>query len=225
MNNFIIRKGNFFDSISITNLLIFVNVFVFIFVYLLSLYNSLTLDFIVLNPKNFLEGFYIWTLISSMFMHGGFGHLFVNMLSLAFIGNFVEKIIGRKRFLSIYLISGIFAGLFFVGLSFFFGSSNFLGTGYNIAAVGASGALFGIAGVMMILTPNLPVYAMFIPIPIKSKFAIPGLLVLIALISLFSGWPIGNSAHLGGLIAGIIYGVYLKNKYKRKAKAISIYFQ
>jgi uncharacterized protein len=220
-----IRRKGFLDNISITHLLIISNIFVFIVVLSLSSFNPSVFSFIALNPTTLINDFYLWTIISSMFMHASISHLFVNMLSLLFIGGFIEKIVGRKRFFSIYMISGIAGGLLFVVLSLLFGSSNLFGTGANVAAVGASGALFGIAGLMMILTPNLPVYMMFIPIPVKSKYAIPGLLVVIALISVFGGWPVGNSAHFGGLIAGIIYGLYLKNRYKNKVRAISLYFR
>ena len=71
------------------------------------------------------------------------------------------------------------------------------------------------------LTPNLPLYVMFIPIPIKAKYAIPGLLVLLWLISIAGDVPIGNTAHFGGLIAGIAYGIYLKKKYGKKTRYIS----
>jgi membrane associated rhomboid family serine protease len=92
-------------------------------------------------------------------------------------------------------------------------------------AVGASGALFGIAGLMVILTPNMPLYLMFIPIPIKAKYAIPGMLAVLWLISVTAGVPIGNTAHLGGLLAGVVYGIYLKNKYRRKTEYISRSFR
>lgn len=157
-------------------------------------------------------------------MHAGFFHLFVNMFSLLFVGNLVEKLIGRKRYFWFYIISGLFAGLFFAGIEFFFQSNP------DVAAVGASGALFGIIGLLMVLTPNLPVYVMFIPIPIKIKYAAPGILIVLWLISisptLFGGQQIliGNTAHLGGLILGIAYGIYLRNKYKNKARMISKYF-
>ncbi len=219
------HRRSLLSRLSMTNYLIIINVIVFIIAYIIISSSPDILNYIALSPKNFVENYYFWTIITSMFMHGGIAHLFVNMMSMFFIGNFIEKIIGRKRFIWFYLISGIFAGLLFVGASFLLPDSLILGTGYNISAVGASGALFGIAGLMMLLTPNLPVYAMFIPIPIKSKYAIPGLLIVIALISTASGWPVGNIAHLGGLIAGIVYGIYLKNKYKRKAMAISMYFK
>ena len=111
------------------------------------------------------------------------------------------------------------AGIFFVIFSYLFFPADL-----GAFAVGASGALFGIAGLMAILTPNLPLYVMFIPIPIKAKYAIPGLLVVLWLISTAGNVPIGNTAHLGGLLAGLAYGIYLKNKYKRKTSYISRIF-
>ena len=75
------------------------------------------LRYVALSPDLFVQGF-IWTLLTSMFIHGGFAHLFVNMISMFFIGGLVEKLIGRKRFLWFYLGSGLIAGLFFVGFAF-----------------------------------------------------------------------------------------------------------
>ncbi len=76
----------------------------------------------------------------------------------------------------------------------------------------------------MLLTPNLPVYVMFIPIPIKMKYAAPGLLFILWLISVTGGVPIGNTAHLGGLIAGLVYGIYLRNKFPNKINMIGRHF-
>ena len=151
-------------------------------------------------------------------MHGGIFHLFVNMLSLFFIGSLVEKILGQKRYLWFYLISGLFAGLFFVL------SSLVLASDFSAYAVGASGALFGLVGLLVLLTPNLPVYIMFIPIPIKMKYAAPGLLVVLWIISATTNVGIGNTAHLGGLIAGLTYGLYLRKRYPNKVRAIQRHF-
>ena len=76
----------------------------------------------------------------------------------------------------------------------------------------------------MLLTPNLPVYVMLIPIPIKMKYAAPGILVVLWFISAAGDVPIGNTAHLGGLLTGLAYGTYLKKKYKRKTEYISRHF-
>lgn len=212
------RKKSFFSSISINTVLILINVLCFIaFILLISL-EIISIDFIAIKPLNILGGKYIWTFLTSMFMHAGFFHLFVNMLSLFFIGSLVERLLGPKRYLGFYLISGLFAGLFFVLSGFVFPAD------LNTFAVGASGALFGLIGLLVLLTPNLPVYVMFIPIPIKMKYAAPGILVLLWLISIAGNVPIGNTAHLGGLIAGLAYGLFLRNKYKNKTRSISRHF-
>jgi membrane associated rhomboid family serine protease len=177
-----------------------------------------SIDSVAIKPSNIFAGKYLWTFFTSMFMHAGFFHLFANMFSLFFIGGLVQKILGPKRFLYFYLISGLFAGLLFVLSGWIFPAD------METYAVGASGALFGLVGFLMIVTPNLPVYVMLIPIPIKMKYAAPGILVVLWLISIAGNVPIGNMAHLGGLVAGVVYGVYLRNKYKNKTRMISRHF-
>jgi len=211
------RKKRLFNT-NITFLLIIINIICFILFSILIYLNNNFLDYIALKPANIINNLYLWTFITSMFMHGGFFHLFANMLSLMFIGNFVERLLGKKRFFYFYLLSGIFAGIFFVLSGFLFSSD------FNAYAVGASGALFGLVGLLMIITPNLPVYIMFIPIPVKMKYAAPGMLILLWLISLLGNIPIGNTAHLGGFVAGLIYGFYLKKKYKNKTMYIKKMF-
>ena len=211
------KKKNLFGSLNITIILILINIIAFIFFTILIGLN-VPLHYIAIKPSNILQGKYLWTFITSMFMHGSFFHIFANMFSLLFIGSLVEKILGRKRYFYFYMISGLFAGVFFVFLSLIFTAD------FNTFAVGASGALFGLVGLLVLLTPNLPVFIMFIPIPIKMKYAGPGILIILWLISIAGNVPIGNTAHFGGLIAGIVYGLYLKNKYKRKTKYINKYF-
>ncbi len=208
------KRRNIFDTLSVNTTLIIVNVLAFIVFTILISTGILSIEDIAINPANILAGKYLWTFITSMFMHGGFFHLFVNMVSLLFIGNLLEKLIGRKRYFWFYLLSGIFAGLLFVLSALVFPS------GMGAYAVGASGAIFGLIGILVLLTPNLPVYVFFIPIPIKMKYAAPGILVLLWIISIAGNVPIGNMAHLGGLIAGLVYGLYLRKKYKRKTQMI-----
>lgn len=208
-----------FNGLSINLIFIILNVAFYLILLILGFFSNSNCDlticrYIALKPSNILNYQYIWTFLTSMFMHGSFFHLFANMLSLLFLGSFIEKIIGRKRYFWFYLISGLLSGIFFVLLSFVFKAD------INTFAVGASGAIFGIAGLMMILTPNLPLYVMFIPIPIKAKYAIPGLLVVLWLISITGGVPIGNTAHLGGLIAGLAYGFYLRHKFPNKTRML-----
>ncbi|MFH1585475.1 MAG: rhomboid family intramembrane serine protease [archaeon] len=219
------KRRSFFSGLSVNTTLILVNLVFFILMLILGFFPPIEGDcsdticeYIALKPLNIFQGQYIWTFITSMFMHGGLGHIFVNMLSLFFVGSLVERILGPKRYLWFYLISGLFAGLFFVLMSLIWQAD------INSFAVGASGALFGLIGLLVLLTPNLPVYVMFVPIPIKMKYAGPGILLVLWLISSLANIRIGNTAHLGGLIAGLVYGIYLKNKYKNKTKYISRMF-
>ncbi len=216
------------SGLSINTILILINVILFFVFGLLIKFNVLTIDSIAIKPSNILQGKYLWTFLTSMFMHAGFFHIFVNMFSLFFVGALLQKILGQKRYLYFYLIAGIFAGVFFVALTFLtkdFSWADSLVGSVDSLAVGASGALFGLIGLMMFLTPNLPVYIMFIPIPIKIKYAAPGMLVLLWFISAAGNIPIGNTAHLGGLIAGLVYGIYLRNRYKNKVRAINKQFR
>jgi len=211
-------RGKFFSYLSLNTWLIIVNVFVFIVFTILMSTEILSIDAVAIKPSNILQGKYLWTFITSMFMHGGFFHLFVNMLSLMFVGSLAERLIGRKRYFWFYIFAGIFAGLLFVLSAVIFPQD------INTYAVGASGALFGVVGLLMLLTPNLPVYIMFIPIPVKLKYAAPGILILLWIISIAGNVPIGNMAHLGGLLAGIFYGIFLRKKYRRKTNYIRKYF-
>ena len=211
------RKKSFLKNLSVNTWIILINVILF---FVLRTFFSIDFigQFIALDPCYILKGKYFWTFLTSMFMHRNFFHLLVNMLSLFFVGTFIQRILGSKRYLGFYLISGIFAGLFFVLFSLIFPAD------FNAYAVGASGALFGLIGLLMLLTPNLPVYIMFIPIPIKIKYAAPGILILLWIISITANVGIGNTAHLGGLICGLVYGIYLRKKYKNKIKMISRQF-
>ncbi|MBT6690312.1 rhomboid family intramembrane serine protease [archaeon] len=213
------RRGGFDSNLSYTSALIAANVAVFIGVLILMGFfgDDLIVSWIALMPAMILEGRGVWTFLTSMFMHAGIGHLFVNMVSLMFIGSFVEKLIGKKRFISLYFIGGLFAGLFFVLIALATGSD------LNVYAVGASGAIFALGGLLAVLTPRLPVLVFFV-IPMPMWAAMGFLMFGLWALSLGLGLPIGNTAHLGGLIVGLGYGFYLKRRFPRKTAMISKYF-
>ncbi len=213
-----IQKKRGLFNFNVNLLLIVINVIFFILFSILIYANADFLNYIALKPSNIINNFYIWTFLTSMFMHAGFFHIFANMLSLLFVGSFVERILGKKRYLAFYLLAGLFAGIFFVLASLVLPSD------FNTYAVGASGAIFGLIGLLMVLTPNLPVYIMFIPIPVKMKYAAPAMLIVLWFISILGNVPVGNTAHLGGFIIGLIYGLYLRKRYKNKTKYLSKLF-
>ena len=218
-----LRRGIFsllLSNISITAWLILINVLFFIIFYFLYLIDPVYMDYVALKPSFILQGKYLWTFLTSMFMHAGPLHLFVNMFVLLSLGSFCEKIIGKKRYLLFYLISGLLAGLAFFIFAVFFGNSE-LGAkifgSADISAVGASGAIFAIAGLFVILTPKLKFSIIFLPFfSLPAYIMIPLVLFATWIVSAGTGFPIGNTAHFGGFLAGIIYGVYLRNRYKKK---------
>ncbi|MDO8517005.1 MAG: rhomboid family intramembrane serine protease [Nanoarchaeota archaeon] len=263
-----------------TNKLILANVIIFILFLILSAIfgQENIIPLVAMQPAAFFAGQNLWTLVTSMFMHAGFAHLFFNMFSLMFIGNFVEKLIGKRRFLIFYLISGIFAGLVFVLSAGLFGGSILGGKIFGMPlnyGVGASGAIFGLVGLLAVLTPRNHVYLILGPliaivlqailenfitnaslmsiisliiniyfifsvfaiisfnsriqkysVPVNMPFWMLPIIAIVPLIiiGLFVTLPIGNMAHIGGLIAGLIYGFYLKYKYPKKTSMISRHF-
>jgi len=144
-----------------------------------------------------------WILITHMFLHADGLHILFNMMFLFFFGPELERRVGGKRFLLIYFGSGLVAAL---GYSFW----TLFVIGTNGSAVGASGALFGIFACLAILAPDIVVYVYFIPMKITYALIFFALLDLLFIGS--SGDLIARSAHLSGVVAGLVIGKYLKKK-------------
>jgi len=185
------------------------------------------IDYLALKPSNILQGKYLWTLVTHIFVHGGFFHLLINMFVLFSLGVLCERIIGQKRFLWFYILSGIFAGLLSVVMAGFFGTGfgeRLFGSA-DLFMVGASGAIFAIAGLFVVLLPRIKFMIIFLPFfSLPAYVMVPLVLLLTWVASVAAGLPIGNVAHFGGFIAGLVYGFYLRFKYKRKIKVLQRYF-
>jgi len=215
-------------NLSITNIIILVNISFFVLSTILLAVNSDFVKYIAIQPNSVMHGQYLWTIITSIFVHGGFFHLFVNMFVLFTMGSLCERIIGRKRFFLFYMLSGIIAGLLFVILAYYFGNS---GIGLKIFggpmdyAVGASGAIFGIAALFMVLIPKMRFSIIFLPFfSLPGYIMIPFVLFATWVISSSANFGIGNTAHLGGFLCGIFYGFYLRYKYPKKINALGRHF-
>jgi Uncharacterized membrane protein (homolog of Drosophila rhomboid) len=98
-----------------------------------------------------------------MFAHGGFGHIFFNMLAFASFAPILESYWGDKKFLTFYLATGIGAGLIYAIVNYFF----FPGMAGSM--LGASGALYGILMAFGMVFPNLEITLLFPPIPDQGK--------------------------------------------------------
>lgn len=143
----------------------------------------------------------IYRLLTCAFLHVGLIHLVVNMYSLRVIGPSVESLIGKGKFVFIYLISAISASL----MSLVFADS-------NIVSVGASGAIFGLMGALLYFGYH---YRLYLNDAIKTQI-IP--VILFNLIIGFMMPGIDNGAHIGGLIGGYLatMAIGIKNKSEKK---------
>ena len=145
------------------------------------------------------------TLITSMFMHGGFAHIFGNMLFLMIFGDNIENRLGHLRYLLFYLICGIIASLAHVFVSVSSGSSTL------IPSLGASGAISGVLGGYLLLFPKRRVrvvmFYQLMEVPAIVAIGIWFAFQLISGIGILGGTEGGGvayGAHIGGFIAGLL---------------------
>lgn len=140
------------------------------------------------------SGFQLWQLVSYMFLHGGFMHLFFNMFALWMFGRQIEYDLGTKRFIVYYFACGIGAGVINLIVNSLMGTPGL--------TVGASGAVFGILLAFGMLHPNDRIMLLIPPIPIKAKWFV----IIYGGIELLEGVRaadnVAHFAHLGGMIFG-----------------------
>ncbi len=193
--------------------LIIINVIVHLCVYYLpsgTFLPDMKLYFMLDSPR-----FQPYQLVTHMFSHApGFRHLGFNMLSLFFLGPMVERFVGPKRFLTLYLLSGLGAIIAHEGINFM----TYLQSDSELTAftpiLGASGAVYGVVVAFAVLFPNQRLMLLFPPIPIKAKYLAMALIAF----DVFQGVRgadsgIAHFAHIGGAVAGAILAW---NWYKRR---------
>ena len=184
--------------------------------------------------------FRIYQLVTYMFMHGNFGHLFFNMFALWMFGNTLENIWGSKRFLLFYMVCGIGAGLCqelvqYIQYTTTLADYATVNTGSQIipmstylnmmTTVGASGAIYGLLLAFGMMFPDSRIYLYFF-IPIKAKWFVIGYAVIELLMGLGGTDNVAHFAHLGGMLFGLLLILYWRknpagpNKNFRKWKDI-----
>jgi membrane associated rhomboid family serine protease len=217
-----------FSRFSAVAWIIILNVIMYFVFFIFELANAGAIDYFALKADNILHGRYLWSILLHMFTHANLLHLFVNMFVLFSLGSLCERIIGRKRFVWFYLISGIFAGLLSVVLAGYFGYGFWerVFGAPNSYMVGASGAIFAIAGLFVMLLPKLRFSIIFLPFfSLPAYIMVPLVLFLTWLATVFANLPVGNVAHFGGFLAGIAYGWYLRVRYRKKVMMLGRFFR
>ena len=168
-----------------------------------------------------------WQLLTYMFMHGNFSHLFFNMFALWMFGNTLENIWGAKRFLIYYLLCGLGAGFLQEGVQYIQYAttlSNYQNVNMGgaiipmsqylnlMTTVGASGAIYGLLLAFGMMFPNAMIYLYFF-VPIKAKWFVIGYALIELLTGVFSsGDQVAHFAHLGGMLVGLIIILIWKKK-------------
>ena len=131
-----------------------------------------------------------------MFAHGGFGHIFFNMLALASFAPVLETYWGDKKFLTFYLATGIGAGIIYAVVNLFLGTSD------GGIMLGASGALYGILMAFGMVFPNLEIMLLFPPVPIKAKYMV--FIMGFITYALDRSGTVAHLAHFGGALVAFI---------------------
>lgn len=145
-----------------------------------------------------------YRLLTYMFLHSGVEHLFNNMLVLFFVGQTLERVLSKPKFLVIYFGSGIIAGVVSMGYNMMYGRM--------VLSVGASGAIFGLVGAML--------YTVLINRGRLRQISARQIVLFVAF-SLYGGIAsnnVDNAAHIGGFLAGVILAMILVRRENHKER-------
>ena len=221
-------RGGFFGSIppAIKNIII-INVLVMVMITLKE--NWMITNFALFYPSS--PFFKPWQIVTHMFMHGGFWHIFFNMYTLFIFGTVLERIWGTKKFLIFYFVTGIGAALLHTGVQFIEAQVYIsqIADGSQQAAsayqalkytptVGASGAIYGVLMGYAMLFPDSVLTLIFPPVSLKAKWFV----IIFAVIELLTGISsirsvgggIAHFAHLGGMLFGWLLILYWKKRHR-----------
>ena len=207
------RKRGFFASLPpVTKNLIIINVIIFLATLINE--NFMIGTFALFYPTS--QYFHWWQVITHMFMHGGFWHIFFNMYTLLIFGCVVERIIGSKKFLLFYFICGLGAVALHLGVEYLQMQSYMQGAALgnataiqniamikNTPTVGASGAIYGVLMGYAMLFPESRMTLLFPPVTLSAKWMVV-VFAAIELVTGVTGWASGiaHFAHLGGMLIG-----------------------
>ena len=217
-------RGGFFGSIppAIKNIII-INVLVMVMITLKE--NWMITNFALFYPSS--PFFKPWQIVTHMFMHGGFWHIFFNMYTLFIFGCVLERMWGPKKFLLFYFVTGLGAALLHTGVQAVemqvYMSQAAEGSVSAVQAVhalkmtptvGASGAIYGVLIGYAMLFPDSVLTLIFPPVSLKAKWFVIIFAVIELVTGIFGmGGGVAHFAHLGGMLFGWLLIMYWKKKH------------
>lgn len=213
--------GSFWKRIPVaTRNLLLVNIIVYVFTFLDDLRGG---DVLIQYLAVFFPAspfFRPWQVLTYMFLHANFAHLFFNMWALFMFGMALEQAIGTKKFLILYFACGIGAYLMHTGVQWaqysFFLTSGAQEAAFNLLrtpTLGASGAIYGIEVAFAVVYPDMRLTLIFPPVSLKAKWMILifiGIELLTGITGTMDG--IAHFAHLGGALIGFILMMFWKKR-------------
>ncbi|MBR1706929.1 MAG: rhomboid family intramembrane serine protease [Bacteroidales bacterium] len=166
-----------------------------------------------------------WQPVTHMFMHGGFWHIFFNMYTLLMFGMVVERVLGTRKFLLFYFVTGLGAVALHTGTEWL-EAQRYLAGGSAAAQIaytnllrtpmlGASGAIYGVLIAFAMLYPESTMTLIFPPVTLKAKWWV-AIFVVIELVTGITGTRLGiaHFAHLGGMLFGFLLILYWRKTGK-----------
>lgn len=162
-----------------------------IVIFVLQIFFSGFTEMFLLDGNSWVQ---VWRFVTAIFLHGDLGHLLYNMFALALFGSILEGLIGERKFLIVFFVSGILA--------------NMVSVNFYSSSLGVSGAVFGIIGALILVRPMLVVWAFGLPMPIF----VAGILWAFGdIIGIFMPSNVANVAHLSGMLFGLIMGALFRD--------------
>ncbi|MCR5754331.1 MAG: rhomboid family intramembrane serine protease [Acetatifactor sp.] len=183
----------------VSGILVAINVIVFL---LCTFSGNLLYNMGELSVGGVVAGKEFWRIATAMFLHGDINHLFNNMVLLFFMGAMIEKEVGHIKYAICFFLSGIGGNLLSLMYKILMGEM--------AASLGASGAIFGLDGLLL---------ALVLFSKRKIENVTPARVVLMIALSLYSGFTganIDNAAHVGGLLTGLLLGILLCGGRRRE---------
>ncbi len=164
-------------------------------------------ELFALIPVFVMKG-YIWQLVTYSLLHASFSHLFFNMLTLWFIGSYLERDFGPRRFIECYLFCAVGAALVTIAVAY----THFLGMDPRTGTVGASGGIFGLLMAFGVLYADQELMMFPLPFTIKAKYMV-GIWIIVAIVAVFQpSQGVATFAHLGGLLFGFLFVKFLPRR-------------
>ncbi len=198
------RQPAYLPHLSLTVVLLVVNAIVFVFELMVSGHSrSLFIEdnYFALSVEGLKHGF-VWQLFTFQFMHAGLLHLVVNCWAIYVFGRAIEETLGWKKFLTLYLSSGVVGGIFQV-----LAASLWPGL-FGGPVVGASAGGFGLIAAFAVLFPERELMLLLffvLPIRLSAKMLLMWSVVITLALIVFPLGHVANAAHLGGMLTGVVF--------------------